>query len=262
MANHSRRWVGMGWLKRSVVLLWCFGLGCRAPHEPALSVYAASSLTDAFRELATAFEQREGQSVNVVLAGSQVLKMQIEQGAPADIFASADQVHMASLAAQGLLERAVPFLQNELVLVVSEQQAGQIRALADLPMARRLVLGTDHAPIGRYSRAVLRAADGVVGDRFEQRVMERVVSRESNARLVRAKVLMGEADAAFLYRTDVIGVDGLTVIAIPLALQPRILYSIGQVRSGDSRRASAWQAFATGSDAHAVYERYGFQGIR
>lgn len=190
------------------------GCGGNAPARVPLAVFAASSLTEAFAEMEAAFE-REHPSVDVVLsfAGSHVLRLQIEHGAAADVFASADGEQMAALQDEGALESSAVFARNELVVVVPSDNPAGIERFEDLPKASRIVLGSAATPAGRYADAVLDGSD----EQFAATVRAHVVSRETNVRLVRAKVELGEADAAVVYRTDALYGRGLLSIPIPSA---------------------------------------------
>ncbi len=207
--------------------------GCQASTGGArteLAIFAASSLTDAFEALEPDFERTHpGVDVTVATAGSQILRLQIERAAPADVYASANAVHIQALVEAGLVTQAEVFARNELVVVVPRDNPAGIEALADLPRATRIVLGTPEVPAGRYARQLLDAAASVYGPDFPSRVLANVVSQESNVRLVRAKVVLGEADAAIVYRSDTVTSEPLHTIEIPAALHPAIALHIGVV---------------------------------
>ncbi len=225
-----------------------------------LSVYAAASLTDAFRDLAAGFEAAHP-DVKVVInfAGSQVLRLQIEQGARADVFASANPIHMDALVQAGLVPESRVFAHNELVVIVPPDNPARIGAFADLPRARRLVIGTAQVPVGSYTRAMLRKAGARLGGAFPTRVFARVVSEENNVRLVRAKVELGEADAAIVYRTDAAACGGVRVVPIPDDLNVRAEYHIGVLAdSARARLAARWLAFIASPAGQRILARHGF----
>ncbi len=186
----------------------------RSPAGPArlppstLTVYAAASLTDAFRELGHALEATHpGLTVQFNFAGSQQLALQIEQGAPADVFASADQRWMSYAAEKGLVagESAI-FARNRLVAIVPRTNPARIGGLPDL--ARRgtkIVLAAEAVPAGKYSREALEKLSAAPGfpPEYARRVLANVVSQEENVKAVVAKVQLGEADAGLVYRSDV-----------------------------------------------------------
>ncbi|MGH1347074.1 MAG: molybdate ABC transporter substrate-binding protein [Nannocystales bacterium] len=228
-------------LPRSVVVLSLLlgGCGSEASKRVPLSVFAASSLTEAFTELEQTFE-REHPSIDVRLsfAGSHVLRLQIEQGAAADVFASADPEQMEALDERGRLESHAVFAHNELVVVVPGDNPAGIHRFDDLEQARRIVLGSAAVPAGRYADAVLDRSDAV----FSASVRAHVVSRESNVRLVRAKVELGEADAALVYRTDTVHTPSLRVTEIPAEVAVPVELPIGVL--GDAPHGEAGRRFA------------------
>ena len=227
---------------------------------PALSVYAASSLTEAFTELEALFERAHPDAdVEVTFAGSQILRVQIEAGAPADVFASADPRHMSSLVEKGLVSRSRVFAGNELVVIVPLENPAGIERFEDLPRARRFVLGTAGVPAGRYARDVLAAADSVIQMGFGSAVLDRLVSEEPNVRLTRSKVELGEADAAMVYRTDAVASDLVRVIRVPPPVAVKAEYLIGVIERDDgSILADAWVELVSSPDGQAVLRRYGF----
>jgi molybdate transport system substrate-binding protein len=225
-----------------------------------LSVYAASSLTEAFAEMETAFEAAHPDvDVVVTLAGSQVLRIQIEEGAPADVFASANPEHVDALVHAGLASQRQVFARNRLVVIVPLDNPAGIESFSDLPDARRIVLGTTQVPVGRYAREIIAAADGLVRPGFGAAVLANVVSGESNVRLARAKVELGEADASVVYLTDAVPSERVRTIAIPDEINVTADYVVGLVeREGRSASAEAWVAALLAPAGQAVLGRHGF----
>jgi molybdate transport system substrate-binding protein len=233
-------------------------LGCSAPADAprVVSVFAASSLTEGFGDLERAFEaSHPGVDVQLTFGGSQVLRLQIEQGAPADVFASADEQHVASLVQAGLAPSVEPLADNQLVVVAPK--AAPALAFADLATADRIVLGTAAVPAGRYARQVLDAARQQLGDAWADAVLARIASEEGNVRLVRAKVELGEADAAFVYRTD--ATERLQVVPIPDAFAVRARYGVAVLsRRSPNPDAEAFAAFLRSPEATTLLTRRGF----
>lgn len=224
-------------------LLLALGLtGCQLSGQAeaslahsTLTIYAASSLTEAVVLLEHAYEARNpGVDVIVSLAGSQTLRLQLAQGAPADVFLSADPDPISALAHEGRVTTPTPFAQNALALVVPAANPAGITGLDDLGQAERLVIGTPGSPIGRYTHALLDRAAALYGPGHRQDVLDSVVSEESNVRQARAKVLLGEADAAVVYETDT-RVDGLRVLPLPDELQVPADYSAAAVTDSTVR---------------------------
>jgi molybdate transport system substrate-binding protein len=238
--------------------------GCKPHHrEPTkveLAVLAASSLTEAFQDLERGFESdHPNVDVKLTFAGSQVLRLQIEQGATVDVFASANESHMQSLVASGHIAAPRLFARNELVVIVPPSNPAGIDAFADLGKASRIVIGTDSVPVGIYTRQVLDRATGELGDEFVAGVRRHVVSEENNVRLVRAKVEMGEAEAAVVYRTDAASSDRVRVVSIPSALNVRASYPIGTgVRAPHRREAEEFVAFVISATGREMLRRRGF----
>jgi molybdate transport system substrate-binding protein len=193
-----------------------------------LTVYAASSLTEVFPKI----EARARYS----FAGSDDLALQIRQGAPADVFASASPKYTQDLYRRGLVERPRTFARNRLTLIVPRSNPAHIRNVFDLRRPGiRLVLAASSVPIGKYARQVL-ARLGL------NAALSNVVSDERDVKGVVGKVVLGEADAGLVYVTDVKPVAGkVRAIAVPARGQPTVRYEIAVVRA--SRHATAARAF-------------------
>lgn len=242
----------------ALVFAACGGGG--APESGTLHVYAASSLTEAFGELEGVFEAAHPDvDVAVTFAGSQVLRLQIEQGAAADVYAAANLDHMQALVDSGLVTESQVFAHNDLVVIVPVDNPARLEVFADLPHAERIVLGTANVPVGQYAREILRRAGPSHEEGFEAIVMSRVVSQETNVRLARTKVELGEADAAIVYRTDAGASDRLRVIEIPRELNVIADYPVGVLAASTMRNAAdAWVALLMSPEGKAVLERHGF----
>ena len=173
-----------------------------------VTVFAAASLTESFRELGRVFEQQHpGVSVQLSFAGSQQLALQMEQGAPADVFASADERWMDYVRDKGLVEgEAAVFARNRLVVIVPKTNPARIGRLEDLVRrGTKVVVAAEQVPVGRYSREALRKLAAAPGfpPEYDRRVLANVVSQEENVKSVVSKVQLGEADAGIVYRSDV-----------------------------------------------------------
>ena len=226
--------------------------------ERPLTIFAASSLTEAFNELTADFANRSARAKpSVSFAGSQVLRLQLAEGAAADVFASADASHIEALVASGRMHDAHVFAENELVVIVPRSNPASIKRFADLPRASRIVVGSPEVPIGIYTRELLRRSETVLGPEFAAEVRSRIVSEESNVRLVRAKVELGEADAAIVYRTDVS--PGVRAIEVPRELMVRARYHVGFVGAPPhSTEAKEFVAFLASAEGRAVLSKHGF----
>jgi molybdate transport system substrate-binding protein len=242
-------------VKRLGAFVLCVGLAiaalpARAEAPASLTVFAAASLTDTFTTLGARFEKAHpGVRVRCDFAGSQQLAARLEQGARADVFASADARWMAFASAKDLLAGSSNiFARNSLVLIVPRSNPARIGAVADLRRPGvKLVLCGDAVPVGHYARQVLRnlgasAAAGIPAD-YATRVLANVVSEEENVRAVVSKVTLGEADAGFCYRSDVNASAQRYVktIEIPAAANVIAEYPIAVLK--DAPRAADAQGF-------------------
>jgi len=223
-------------------------------------IYAASSLTDLFERLAVLFEATHpGDDAVLSFAGSQVLRLQIAQGAPTDLFVSAHLEHAQALYEAGLADTPEHVAGSALTLIVPRTNPADLHALGDLPRAERIVIGTPQSPIGRYSRALLAQADAAQDSSLKASVMARVVSEESNARLLRAKVALGEADAALVYATDARTAPGVLEVAIPEGQNVRVDYYMARVLTQPpSPAVKRWRTFMGSPEAQAVLVDMGY----
>ena len=205
-----------------------------------LTVYAASSLTDAFKEIGTAFDAAHpGVHTEFNFAGSQVLATQIEQGAKADVFASADVRWMRYAEEQQLIAGTpVVFARNQLVVVIPRSNPGQVRRLQDLERSGvKLVLAGRQVPAGVYAREALSRLSGSPGfsKTYEQNVLANLVSEEENVRAVAAKVQLREADAGIVYQTDVTAAgDKAEGVEIPADINVLAEYPIAVTKDAPS----------------------------
>src|SRR5215475_10188636 len=179
-----------------------------AQGNKTLTVFAASSLTDAFNEVKTAFEQaNSGVTVTYSFGASNTLATQLSQGAPADIFASANATQMnAAITAKRIAGKPHTFAKNRLVLIVPADNPAKITALKDLAKSGiKLVIAAKGVPVRDYTETMLTklVKNPAYGNDFVTAFRKNVVSEEANVRQVSAKVSLGEADAGFVYRSDV-----------------------------------------------------------
>ncbi|HEY8106524.1 MAG TPA: molybdate ABC transporter substrate-binding protein [Gemmatimonadales bacterium] len=210
-----------------------------------LTVFAAASLTEAFGDIAQRFEQENpGTHLRVNYAGSQQLVLQIQQGAQADVFASADERWMKAVTDSGLAAGApAVFAHNRLVVIVPAANPGRIDRLQDLSRrGLKIVLAAGAVPVGRYSRQALEqlsAAPGFTAD-YSAHVLANVVSQEENVKAVATKVQLGEADAGIVYRSDVTpSVARVTrMLAIPDEYNVVATYPIVVLRQSANQEAA------------------------
>ncbi len=211
-----------------------------------LTVFAAASLTESFTAIGKHLESRHP-ALHVLFnfAGSQALRTQIEQGAPADVFASANVSQMELAQKSGVVQDKSPiFIKNRLVIIAPHENPGQVTTLRELANSGlKLVLAGRHVPVGRYSRQILRRAAVDYGDDFEARVSQNLVSEEHNVKQVVTKIQLGEADAGMAYVSDITPQIEREVrtIAIPHAYNQTASYPIAIVKG--TRQPVAAEAF-------------------
>jgi molybdate transport system substrate-binding protein len=215
--------------------------------KPRLTIYAAASLTEVLPRI----DRRPAYS----FAGSNQLALQIRQGAPADIFASAAPNFTQDLYRGRRVEKPRTFASNTLVLAIPRPNPAGLQTVFDLRRKNvKLVIGTAQVPIGAYTRRVLRRL-GMTA------VLSKVVSEEPDVKSIVGKVALGEADAGFVYRTDVQPVkDRVRAIAIPARAQPKVRYEIAVVKSSRNKAgARAWvRMILTSARARRLLEQAGF----
>jgi molybdate transport system substrate-binding protein len=238
------------------------------PRSGELTVFAASSLIDVFNEMAVAFQTRYPDT-NVVFnfAGTPTLRTQLEQGAQAEIFASANQEQMELALRSGVVTgEPATFATNRLV-VLAPAGRESVQALGDLEKPGvKIVLALPNVPVGDYSRQSLQKMDASreFPAGFANRVLSNVVSEESNVRQVLAKVALGEADAGIAYGTDVTPdvMDQVRIIEIPDEFNVLAVYPIAQVKSAPTLTGStAFIEFILSADGQEILARYGFGGV-
>jgi molybdate transport system substrate-binding protein len=218
-----------------------------AQPNAQLTVYAAASLSDVFPRIDSGQRYQFG--------GSNTLAAQIAQGAPADVFASANTTLPNQLFAKGLCSKPVVFTRNTLVVVVPKANPANIHSIYNLGKAGvKLVVAGPGVPVGSYTLQVLKNMN------LSGPVLKNVVSRETDVREVLAKVALGEADAGFVYSTDAKTVSGkVTVVKVPAWAQPRLQYGICVVsRSSDKTEAQGFVKRVLSKAGQARLLQYGF----
>ncbi len=231
-----------------------------------LIVFAAASLTDAFGTIGEQFEAATGASVTFNFAGSPQLAQQIVQGAPADVFASANVKQMEVMIEAGEVQPGSDrvFARNRLVVIYPHDNPAELSALQDLARPGiRLVLAAQEVPAGQYALDFLDQAsqDAAFDPTFGDDVLKNVVSYEENVRAVQSKVTLGEADAGIVYRSDVTrdAVERVGQIDIPGRLNTLAAYPIAPLE--EARNAELAQQFVDyvlSPEAQAILEDYRF----
>jgi molybdate transport system substrate-binding protein len=246
-------------------------VGCTASPSvttaDTITVFAAASLTDAFNEIGATFEAAHPDvTVTFNFAGSQQLAQQLVQGAPGDLFASANPRQMAVVVENGRIAADAPqsFTSNQLVVIFPADNPGQIKQLADLARpGLKLILAAKAVPVGAYSLAFLQRAsqEDALGSDFATAVTNNVVSYEQNVRAVFSKVALGEADGGIVYTSDVVSMADSRVeqLAIPPEWNIAAEYPIAPLNdTPHPEQARQFIDFVLSNPGQQILQKYGF----
>ena len=238
-----------------------------------LSVFAASSLKESFTEAGKNFKaaQPNVSDLQFNFQGSQALVAQLQQGAPADVFASADKANMDKAVQAGVIDGSPRELaRNVLTVVLPDDNPGNVRSLADLARAGlKISLADPSVPVGNYSLQVLDklSADPAYGTGFKQKVLVNVVSREDNVRQVLTRVQLGEVDAGIVYVTDALAANAGATGSVPPVKTLEIaekynviaIYYVAPVKgAAHPQAAQAWITYVLSDAGQVVLQKYGF----
>ena len=242
---------------RHIVSMALVALSMTALRAADVSVFAAASLTDALNELASAYESKSGDKLLFNFAGSNILARQIKEGAPADVFFSADEIQMDNLAKAGLIDPAtrVELLSNTLVIIVPKDGQGELApaALAEAAIKHLALADSRSVPAGVYAREYFTKLG------IWKAVEPKVVPTE-NVRAALAAVESGNVEAGIVYKTDA-AISKAVKIAYEVSASegPKILYPVAVMK--DSKNAEASKKFVEylkSGAALAVFEKFGF----
>ena len=248
---------------RSSILSLSLGLAVLGPsdvHAETVTVFAAASLTNAMNEIETGFAAATGHDLTVSLAGSSALARQIQHGAPADVFISANPGWMDALEADGLIAQGTrrDLLGNALVLIAHDAQHPVVGIGPDMDLAA--MLGDDRlamalveaVPAGIYGKAALESLG-------QWEAVAPRVAQSNNVRGALALVALGEAPYGIVYATDAAAEDAVSVIGtFPGGTHPPILYPVAGIAGREGVAPSALLDYLQGAEARAAFERQGF----
>ena len=227
----------------------------------SITVFAAASLKEALDAASQPFESATGHRVVVSYAASNALARQIENGAPADLFISADtdwidHVERKNLAAPASRRN---LLANDLVLIAPAASAVQLKLVPGANVAQALgdkriaLANPDAVPAGRYAKAALSALGAWTG-------IEGKVAAADNVRAALALVARGEAPLGVVYRTDAMAEKNVRVVdTFPVGTHPPIVYPLVRLRRSNSPAAAALATYLVSPEALAVFARFGFR---
>jgi len=236
--------------------------------DHTITVFAAASLTGAFQEIGQNFEAANpGIRVNFNFAGSQILRTQLEQGAQADIFASADHKNMDLVVGEGLvvLDTVKDFAMNSLIVILPSNNPGKIVSLVELARpGLKLVLADASVPAGNYARQMFEkmSQDPAYGKDFSMRVLVNVVSNETDVKQVVAKVDLGEADAGIVYTSDAVAAPKLRTLTIPAQFNIQATYPIAVLlHTPGLKQAVNFISYVTSPEGQAILTKWGFRTL-
>ena len=230
-----------------------------------LTILAASSLTDAFGQLGKTFEQQNpGTTVKTSFGASSDLLAQIQQGAPADVFASAAEEEMSTAVKDGLVSgKPVAFVKNREVVMAPKNNPANIKSIEDLSKPGiKLVLAEEGVPAADYAVEILDKANKEYGSDFKKKVLSNVVSREADVRASVNRVVVGDADATFGYASDYTPDirDKVKVIPIPPNLNIIAAYPIATLKDAkEAGLAKKWVDLVTSSEGQKVLKTWGLE---
>ena len=230
-----------------------------------LTILAASSLTDAFGELGNTFkEQNQGVEVKQTFGASSDLLAQIQQGAPADVFASAAEEEMNTAVKDGRVSgKPEVFVKNREVIMVPKDNPANIKSLEDMSKPDiKLVLAAQDVPAADYAVEILGKADKKYGSGFKKKVLSNVVSREADVRASVNRVVVGDADVTFGYASDYTPDirDKVKVIPIPPNLNIIATYPIAALKDAkEPALAKKWVDLVTSAQGQKVLKKWNFE---
>lgn len=250
----------------ALVLITSAGL---AEEPKELVAFTAASLTGAFGEIGQIYKNETNISVVFNFDGSQALRTQMENGAYADIFASANKKQMNAVKADGLMNNSsvIIFTKNKLSLIVPKDNPGKISNLADLAKpGLKIVIGTKDVPVGDYAMQIINKLgnDSTYGAEYKKNVLANVISQETNVNYVVTKVALGEADVGFAYVSDITEDLSSKVEKVNIPDEYNIIaeYPIGVLKdSKHPAESEKFIALATSDAGKAILEKYGFAPV-
>lgn len=252
----------------SVLILACSAALASEPKE--ITIFTAASLTGAFGEIGGIYENETGIHVTFNFDGSQALRTQIENGAYADVFASANKKQMNALKNDGLMNNSniAIFTKNKISLIVPKDNPAKISDLLDLAKPGiKIVMGTKDVPVGDYALQIIDklANDSSYGKDYKEKVLSNVISQETTVNYVVTKVALGEADVGFAYVSDVTEDLASKVDRIDIPDEYNIIaeYPMGILQQSKYLTESLdFMNLVMSEEGSAILEKYGFSPVK
>jgi molybdate transport system substrate-binding protein len=256
-------------LLASIAVLVFASSAVSADEPEELVVFTAASLTGAFGEIGEVYEDETGIKVVFNFDGSQALRTQIEHGAYADVFASANNKQMNALKDLGLMNNSSVsiFTRNKLSLIIPKDNPAGISNLRDIAKPGvKIVIGTKDVPVGDYALQIIDKLgdDPAWGPEYKEKVLANIISQETNVNYVVTKIALGEADVGFAYVSDVTLELSSRVSQIEIPDQYNIIAEYPMGITTESRYAAEalnFINFVKSDEGRAVLEKYGFSPV-
>ncbi len=238
-------------------------------QDPELTVFTAASLTGAFGEIGQIYENETGINVIFNFDGSQALRTQIENGAYADVFASANNKQMNALKGLGLINNSTVsiFTNNKLSLIVPKDNPAEISNLSDLTKPGvKIVIGTKEVPVGDYAMQIINKLgnDSAYGPGYKEKVLANIISQETNVNYVVTKIALGEADVGIAYVSDVTEDLSSKVDKVDIPDEYNIIAEYPMGILNESKYPAEAEEFidlVKSEEGRAVLEKYGFAPV-
>lgn len=222
-------------------------------------VFSAASLTESMGEINTVL----GDELTLNMDSSTRLRIQIENGAEADIYISANEKNYNILNEGGFVEKGMGILENKMVLITPKGNE-KVKSLADLVGDIDIILAAEEVPAGKYARNILAKYEELVLESYAEKVLSNVVSNESTVKGVASKIALGEADAGLVYVTDVTesSKDKVKMIEIDDEYNEKATYWIALLKDSKNKHAEGmYDEMLSNEDVKAVFEKYGFKVV-
>lgn len=240
-----------------------------ASEPKEITVFTAASLTGAFGEIGRIFENETGINVVFNFDGSQALRTQIENGAYADVFASANKKQMNALKNGGLMNNrsVIIFAKNKISLIVPKDNPAKIKSISDLAKPGiKIIMGTKDVPVGDYALQIIDKLgnDSSYGLDYKAKVLSNVISQETTVNYVVTKVALGEADVGFAYVSDVTEDLSGKVDKIEIPDKYNVIgeYPIGLLQESEyPTEGMEFLDLVMSDEGGAVLEKYGFSPV-
>lgn len=245
-------------IKLAVVLLSMMVFTSCAKDEKVL-VFSAASLTESMGEINSVL----GEEMTLNLDSSTRLRIQIENGAEADIYLSANEKNYNILNEGGFIEKGMGILENKMVLITPKSN-GKVASLDDLMGEVSVILAAEEVPAGKYARNIFAKYEESGVEGYAEKVLSNVVSNEPNIKQVVSKITLGEADAGLVYVTDVTGAakDKVDMYEIDDEYNEKATYWIALLKDSKNENAEKmYDELLSNEDVKSVFQNYGFKVV-